>query len=164
MNYTVLYMGESKEAYYNEAFSEYRKRMNSYGTLNAVALKPAKTPGRSLSDEEIALTLSKEAAEFEKQLSLPKFQRSYKIALCIEGNQFSSEELAFRIDKIALSGKNSIVFLIGSSWGLHPSVKDRCDLKLSFSKMTFAHSLFRVMLAEQIYRAEGILHASPYHK
>ena len=164
MNYTVLYMGESKEAYYNEAFLEYQKRMNSYGTLNAVPLKPAKTLGRSLSDEEIALTLLKEAAEFEKQLSLPKFQRSYKIALCIEGNQFSSEELASRIDKIALSGKNSIVFLIGSSWGLHQSVKDRCDLKLSFSKMTFAHSLFRVMLAEQIYRAEGILHASPYHK
>ena len=76
----------------------------------------------------------------------------------------SSEALAALFEKEAISGKNTVVFLIGSSWGLHERIKKMCDLRLSFSPMTFAHSLFRVMLAEQIYRAAGILQGSKYHK
>lgn len=164
MNYTVIHMGEGKETYYKEAFSEYKKRMNAYGSLDSVALKPYKTPGRELSEDEILLALTKEAEEFEKTLSLPKYQKSYKIALCIEGKELSSEGLSALFDKVANTGKNSVVFLIGSSWGLHPRIKDLCDLRLSFSPMTFAHSLFKVMLAEQIYRAAGISAGSKYHK
>lgn len=164
MNYTVIHMGEGKEAYYKEAFSEYKKRMNAYGSLESLSLKPSKTPGRELSEDEINLALSKEAEEFEKVLSLPKYQKSYKIALCIEGKQLSSEELSRLFDKVATGGKNSVVFLIGSSWGLHERIKSQCDFRLSFSPMTFAHSLFKVMLAEQIYRAAGISAGSKYHK
>ena len=157
-------MGEGKESYYKDAFQEYQKRMNAFGSLESVALKPAKTPGRELSRDEITLALTKEAEEFEKFLSMPKFQKAYKIALCIEGKSFSSEELSRLFDKVASGGKNAVVFLIGSSWGLHERVKNLCDLRLSFSPMTFAHSLFKVMLAEQIYRAAGISAGSKYHK
>ncbi len=164
MNFTVIHMGEGKEAYYKEAFLEYQKRMNAFGSLNAIPLKPAKTPGRELSSDEIASTLEKEAREFEKQLSSPALSKSYKIALCIEGKELSSEKLSALFEKVALDGKNSIVFLIGSSWGLHERVKNLCDMKLSFSPMTFPHSLFKVMLAEQIYRASSISAGSQYHK
>lgn len=164
MNHTIIHMGESKEAWFRDAFKEYQKRMNAFGGLEDIALKPAKTPGRELSPDEITLALEKEAAEFEKLLSTPKYQKSYKIALCIEGKTLSSEGLADLFEKVAGGGKNSVVYLIGSSWGLSERVKSACDLRLSFSPMTFAHSLFRVMLAEQIYRAAGICAGSKYHK
>ena len=76
----------------------------------------------------------------------------------------SSEALSQLFDRVAGSGKNTVVFLIGSSWGLHERIKGMCDLRLSFSPMTFPHSLFKVMLAEQIYRAAGILAGNQYHK
>jgi len=164
MNFTVIHIGDGKESYYREAFSEYQKRMNAYGSLSDLSLKPAKTSGKELSPDEIRLVLEKEAQELEKVLSQPKYQKSYKIALCIEGKSLSSEELSDLFEKVANSGKNSIVFLIGSSWGISSRIKEMCDLRLSFSPMTFAHSLFRVMLAEQIYRACGILAGNQYHK
>ena len=164
MNYVILHVGETKESYYKEAFQEFKKRMNAYGSLENIVIKPAKTPGRELSDDEIRLALEKEAETIRAQLSDPKLAKSYKIALCIEGKSLSSEGLASLFEKAALNGKNTVVFLIGSSWGLHEEIKGMCDLRLSFSPMTFAHSLFRVMLAEQIYRAAGILQGSKYHK
>lgn len=164
MNFVILHMGEGKERYYKEAFDEYCKRMNSFGSLTSVPLKPWKTPGRELSPDEIRLALEKEAEIFEEKLSSPKLAKSYKIALCIEGKEMSSEALAQLIDRVAGSGWNTVVFLIGSSWGLHERIKGMCDLRLSFSPMTFPHSLFKVMLAEQIYRAAGILAGNQYHK
>jgi 23S rRNA (pseudouridine1915-N3)-methyltransferase len=164
MNFVVLHMGEGKERYYKEAFDEYCKRINSFGSLTSVPLKPYKTPGRELSPDEIRLALEKEAEIFEEKLSSQKLSKSYKIALCIEGKTMSSEALAELFDRVASSGKNTVVFLIGSSWGLHERVKAACDLRLSFSPMTFPHSLFKVMLAEQIYRASGILAGNQYHK
>ncbi|MBQ3075494.1 MAG: 23S rRNA (pseudouridine(1915)-N(3))-methyltransferase RlmH [Clostridia bacterium] len=164
MNYVVLHMGEGKERYYKEAFDEYCKRMNSFGSLTSVPLKPWKTPGRELSADEIRLALEKEAEIFEEKLASPKLSKSYKIALCIEGKEMPSEALASLFDRVAGGGKNTVVFLIGSSWGLHERIKASCDLRLSFSPMTFPHSLFKVMLAEQIYRAAGILAGNQYHK
>lgn len=164
MNYTVIHVGDPKESYYREAFEEYQKRMRSYGSLEDVSLKPAKTAGRELTKEEIRIALSKEGEEFEKILSQPKYAKSYKIALCIEGKTCSSEQLSKLFEKVAGNGKNSVVFLIGGSWGIDEKVKALCDFRLSFSPMTFAHSLFRVMLAEQIYRAAGISAGSQYHK
>ena len=152
MNYVILHMGEGKERYYKEAFDEYCKRMNSFGSLTSVPLKPWKTPGRELSLDEINLALEKEAEIFEEKLASPKLSKSYKIAL------------SQLFDRVAGSGKNTVVFLIGSSWGLHERIKGMCDLRLSFSPMTFPHSLFKVMLAEQIYRAAGILAGNQYHK
>lgn len=164
MNFVILHMGEGKESYYKEAFAEYQKRMNAFGSLVSIPLKPAKTPGRELSPDEIRLALEKEAEEFEKQLSSPKLCKSYKVALCIEGKTLSSEDLSALFEKVAGSGRNTVLFLIGSSWGLHDRIKAMCDLRLSFSPMTFPHSLFKVMLAEQIYRAAGISAGNQYHK
>lgn len=164
MNHTIIHMGEGKEAYFRQAFEEYQKRMGAFGSLQSLPLKPAKTPGRELTRDEVALALRQEEGEFEKVLSNPKYAKSFKIALCIEGKSLSSEGLSDLFEKVALGGKNSIVYLIGSSWGLSENVKKMCDLRLSFSPMTFAHSLFRVMLAEQIYRASSIAAGSKYHK
>lgn len=164
MNHTVIHVGDTKEEYFRSAFGEYQKRMNLYGSLSNLVLKPAKSAGRELREDEIGLLLEKEAEEFEKVLALPKYEKSFKIALCIEGKEMSSEALSDLFQRVAANGKNSVVYLIGSSWGIAERIKCRCDLKLSFSPMTFAHSLFRVMLAEQIYRAEGIGAGSKYHK
>jgi 23S rRNA (pseudouridine1915-N3)-methyltransferase len=157
-------MGEGKEAYFKEAFTEYQKRMKAFGSLESVPLKPAKTPGGELSEDQIRLALEKEAQEFLRLLSTPKLEKSYKVALCIEGKSLSSEAFSQKLEQIALSGKNTVVYLIGSSWGLSEDVKKKCDLRFSFSPMTFPHSLFKVMLAEQIYRAEGISAGNQYHK
>lgn len=164
MNYTILHIGEPKEAYYRDAFREYQKRMTALGGLESIALKPAHTAGRELKEEEIAQALEKEGQEFRRALSQPRFRKCLKVALCIEGKTLSSEELAQVFDRAATGGKSGVVFLVGGSWGIHSQLKQECDLRLSFSPMTFAHSLFRVMLAEQIYRAAGILAGNQYHK
>ena len=91
-------------------------------------------------------------------------QNGYTIAMCIEGKQISSEELASKISDIGVMGKSAINIIIGSSFGLHDSIKRESDFKLSFSKMTFPHQLARVMLLEQIYRAYTINNNKRYHK
>lgn len=164
MNTCIISVGEPKEPYFRDAFAEYQKRMRAYGGMESVLVKPAATPGRDLKPEEIAQTLEREGKSILQILSQPRFNRAYKIALCVEGEQLSSEGLAKALDRAALSGKSGAVFIIGSSWGLSGEVKAACDLRLSFSPMTFPHSLFRVMLAEQIYRASCILAGSKYHK
>ena len=90
--------------------------------------------------------------------------RTFVIALCIEGKQLSSEELAEKFREIQLNSYSTIAFIIGSSHGLSDEVKKRANLKLSFSKMTFPHQLMRVVLAEQIYRAFSIINGTKYHK
>ena len=97
-------------------------------------------------------------------LQLNKLQGSKKIALCVEGRQLSSEQLSAYIDRAAVDGCSSVAFVIGSSFGLSERVKARCDLRLSFSAMTFPHQLMRVILEEQIYRAFSISSGSKYHK
>ena len=91
-------------------------------------------------------------------------ERDHVTVLCIEGKKLTSEAFAAHINAAMLAGKSRMVFIIGGSFGLHPSVKRRADMLLSFSDMTFPHRLFRVMLAEQIYRAFKINNNEPYHK
>lgn len=164
MNYFIISVGEPKEAYYRDAFAEYQKRMTPFGGLESIALKPSVTPGRDLRSEEIRQTLEREGEGILHTLAQPRFSRCLKIALCVEGRELSSEELSVTLDRAANAGKSGAVFLVGSSWGLSEKVKAACDLCLSFSPMTFPHSLFRVMLAEQIYRAASILSGGKYHK
>jgi 23S rRNA (pseudouridine1915-N3)-methyltransferase len=89
---------------------------------------------------------------------------SYRIALCIEGASCSSEAFSEALSRLALEGKSSVCFLIGSSYGLDPDLKAQCECRLSLSPMTFPHHLARVMLLEQIYRAFQIREGSRYHK
>ena len=155
MNVTVVHVGDLKEKYYKEAVAEYEKRLGRFCRVKNVQIKEEKLPDDP-SASEIAAALSAEGKRILEALP----ERSYAIALCVEGKQLSSEELAAVIADAA----RDITFVIGSSHGLADSVKKACDLRLSVSKMTFPHRLMRVILAEQIYRAFSINAGSSYQK
>ena len=158
LNVTFITVGNLKESYLREAVSEYVKRMSAYCRPNIIELKEVKVPD-SPSKGEIDSALS---AEGERILAAVP-PRAYKIALCVEGKQLSSEELASSIDSASMN-YSDICFVIGSSHGLAPEVKSACHLRLSVSKLTFPHQLMRVILAEAVYRAFTIIKGTRYHK
>jgi 23S rRNA (pseudouridine1915-N3)-methyltransferase len=157
-NLTVITVGSLKEGYLREAVAEYKKRLSQYARVEEINIKEETI--RNESDaSEISRALS---AEAEKILAaLPKDAR--KIALCVEGKQYDSVELA-RIIGEAADECGKIALVIGSSHGLSEKVKSACDLRISFSKMTFPHQLMRVILYEALYRSFTILAGKKYHK
>lgn len=155
MNVTIIHAGDLKEEYYADAVKEYEKRLSRFCRIKNTEIKEEKLP-QTPSAREISAALEAEG----KKIIAAIPERSYKIALCVEGKQLSSEELAAVIDG---AGKD-LTFIIGSSFGLSDEVKKAADLRLSISKMTFPHRLMRVILAEQIYRAFSINANSSYHK
>ena len=158
LNITFITVGNLKESYLREALGEYVKRMSAFCRPNIVELKEVKVPD-SPSEVEINAALS---AEAEKILSaIPP--RAYKIAMCVEGKQLASEELAAAIEGASME-HSDICFIIGSSHGLAPEVKNACNMRLSVSKLTFPHQLMRVILAEAVYRAFTIIKGTKYHK
>lgn len=159
MNITVIALGKLKEKYLTDAISEYSKRISAYGKLQIIELNPVRLSDNP-SQTEIENALSKEAEEIKKKIP----NNSYVFSLCIEGKEKSSESFAKAINDAAINGKSNIVFIIGSSFGLSPEIKNLSDFKLSFSPMTFPHQLMRVMLLEQIYRAFQINNNGKYHK
>lgn len=159
MTIRILCVGKIKEAFYRDAIAELIKRMGRYATTEIIEVAEEKAPeGLSQAEKEQIL-----ANEGERLLGKTD-ERDHIIALCIEGKKLTSEAFAAHIRTAMLAGKSRIVLIIGGSFGLHPSVKRRADMLLSFSDMTFPHQLFRVMLAEQIYRAFKINNNEPYHK
>ncbi len=159
MNITVIALGKLKEKYLRDAIDEYSKRISAYGKLDIAELNPVRLSDNP-SQTEIDNALTKEAEEIKKKIP----NGSYVFSLCIEGKEKSSEQLASAINDVTLNGKSSIVFIIGSSFGLSPEIKKLSDCRLSFSPMTFPHQLMRVMLLEQIYRAFQINSNGKYHK
>lgn len=159
MNITVIALGKLKEKYLRDAVDEYTKRISAYGKVDIIELNPVRLSD-SPSQTEIDNALIKEAEEIKKKIP----NGSYVFSLCIEGKEQSSEQLARSIKEVTLNGKSSIVFIIGSSFGLSPEIKRLSDCRLSFSPMTFPHQLMRVMLLEQIYRAFQINNNGKYHK
>ena len=151
-------IGTLKEDYLREAVKEYEKRLSGFCHVEQVNLKEAKLPNDP-SDGDVRRALAEEA----KAILAAMPERSYKIAMCVEGKQFSSEELAAKLDS-AFSASNELCFVIGSSHGLDDSVKSAADLKLSVSKMTFPHQLMRVLLLEGVYRCMNIIKGTKYHK
>ena len=151
-------VGTLKEDYLREAVKEYSKRLSGFCNVVEVNIKEAKLPNDP-SDGDIKRALAEEA----KAILAAMPDRSYKIAMCVEGKQFSSEELATRLEG-AFSAANEICFVIGSSHGLDDSVKNAADLRLSVSKMTFPHQLMRVLLLEGVYRCMNIIKGTKYHK
>ena len=156
---TILCVGKLKEPFYMQAVSEYQKRLSRHCKLEIVEL-PEQKLGDDPSDAEIEQSLQKEAALIEEKL--PK--GGALIAMCVEGTALSSIQLSQKMQQFASRGASQLTFLIGSSFGLHPSVKQKADFRLSMSPMTFPHHLFRVMLLEQIYRAYQIESGTKYHK
>ena len=154
----IITVGTLKEAYLRDAAAEYEKRLGAFCKLSQVNLKEEKLPD-SPSDAEIKTALSKEAQKILAEMP----RRAYKIALCVEGRQMSSEELAERLGDVSAT-HGEVCIVIGSSHGLDEAVKSACDLRLSFSKLTFPHQLMRVILLEAIYRGFNILKGTHYHK
>jgi 23S rRNA (pseudouridine1915-N3)-methyltransferase len=151
-------IGTLKEEYLREAVKEYEKRLSGFCHVEQVNLKEAKLPSDP-SDGDVRRALAEEA----KAILAAMPERSYKIAMCVEGKQFSSEELAAKLDS-AFSASNELCFIIGSSHGLDDSIKNAADLRLSVSKMTFPHQLMRVLLLEGVYRCMNIIKGTKYHK
>ena len=156
---TVLCVGKLKEKFYAEAVAEYSKRLKRHCTLEIIELPESRLPDDP-SPAEIRQALATEAALIEGKL--PK--GGAVIAMCIEGKELSSPALAEKMEQFALGGASQLTFLIGGSVGLDSALKQKADLRLSMSPMTFPHHLARIMLLEQIYRAYQILSGSKYHK
>ena len=156
---TILCVGKLKEKFYAEAVAEYSKRLKRHCTLEIIELPESRLPDDP-SPAEIRQALAGEAALIEARL--PK--GGAVIAMCIEGKELSSPALAEKVEQFGLSGASQLTFLIGGSVGLDASLKEKADLRLSMSPMTFPHHLARIMLLEQIYRAYQILAGSKYHK
>ena len=158
MKITVIALASLKEKYLKEAADEYIKRLGAFCNLKIIELDPVRLPEKP-SYAEISAALSREAEIIAKKIPAGDFV----VPLCIEGKQFSSEEFAEMLEEKVNIGRG-VTFIIGSSCGLSDDIKRRADLKLSFSKMTFPHKLFRVMLLEQLYRAFKICSGGAYHK
>ena len=155
----VIAVGRLKEKFYLDAAAEYAKRLAAFCDFRLIELPEERLPDNP-SPAQIAAALAREAEAVRGKL-----QRGDFLCVCTpEGREFSSEELAGKLAELKLSGRSGACFVIGSSFGLDESLKRQADLRLSFSKMTFPHHLFRVMLLEQLYRAESIQSGSRYHK
>lgn len=159
LNVNIVCLGRLKEDYLKAACKEYEKRLGTMCKLTIAELEPVSLP-QNPSDKQIENALSKEAEMIEAKL----LKNAVTYAMCIEGKQKSSEELAEEFSDIAVGGRSAVNFIIGSSFGLAPEIKAKADYRLSMSKMTFPHQLARVMLLEQIYRAHSINAGSKYHK
>lgn len=154
----LISVGSLKESYLKDAIAEYSKRLSAFCNLEITELKEYKLPDNP-SKSDISKALGDEAERIRKAIPA----KSYKIALCVEGKQLSSEELAEKIEEISqISG--CICLVIGSSHGIDSSLKSECDMRLSVSKLTFPHQLMRVMMLEIIYRAMNIIKGTKYHK
>ncbi|MGL4571624.1 MAG: 23S rRNA (pseudouridine(1915)-N(3))-methyltransferase RlmH [Clostridium sp.] len=159
MNITLITVGKLKEKYLKQAIDEYAKRLSRYCKLDIIELQDEKTPDNASDKEEVQIK------EKEGRSILSKIKdNSYVVAMDLKGKQLTSEELSSFVEKCGVTGNSNIVFVIGGSLGLSDEVIRRADYKLCFSKMTFPHQLFRVMLLEQVYRAFRIMKNEPYHK
>lgn len=159
MNITIITVGKIKEKYLRDAIDEYSKRLSRYCKLDIIELPDEKTPDNASEKEELMIK------DKEGDLILSKVKdNAYVIALDLKGKQLSSEELATFMDDCAVRGDSNLTFIIGGSLGISQKVLARANYKLCFSKMTFPHQLFRVMLLEQIYRGFRINKGEPYHK
>ena len=156
---TLITMGKLKEPFYLSAAAEYEKRMKGYCTFRLLELPEYRLP-EDPSPAEIATGLEKEAEQILSKI--PK--GAWFCVLTTEGKTLSSEAFAQKLKEVKLSGKSSACFLIGSSFGMAQRIKDKADFKLSMGPMTFPHHLARVMVLEQLYRAEAIQAGSKYHK
>lgn len=148
----IICVGKLKESYLKEAQLEYLKRLKKYTSVNLIELTDS-----NIDDEKIAL--EKEKEQILKYIK----QKDYIITLEIEGKELSSIELADKLDKTLITSSD-ITFIIGGSYGIHHDIKEKSNYKLSFSKMTFPHQLFRILLLEQLFRSYKILNNEKYHK
>lgn len=159
MKINVIAIGKLKERYWEDAIREYSKRLSAYCTLEIIELKESPV-GSNPSEAEEAAAIREEGREILGRIK----REDYVISLEIKGKVLDSEELAWNLERLAISGRSTVDFVIGGSMGLSEEVSQRADLRLSFSAMTFPHQMMRVILLEQIYRSFKIIRGETYHK
>lgn len=155
----IIAIGDLKEKYLRDACEEYKKRLGAWVRVEEIVLKEEKLPDNP-TDAQIKAGLVAEEKKILEKIS----QKAYVIAMCVEGKQLSSQELAAKFEEITNCGYSEIVLIIGSSFGMTDTVKSRADFRLSVSKLTFPHQLLRVILYEATYRALSIVKGTKYHK
>ncbi|MBR1385739.1 MAG: 23S rRNA (pseudouridine(1915)-N(3))-methyltransferase RlmH [Bacilli bacterium] len=148
----IICVGNIKEKYFTEAIKEYLKRISKFHQLDIIEVE-------DVGNNDKITILRKEKEKILKYVN----KKDYIITLEIDGNEESSIDFANRLNNIFI-GNSNITFIIGGSYGLDAEIKKLSNYKLSFSKMTFPHQLFRVILLEQIYRAFKINNNEEYHK
>ena len=159
MKITLLTVGKLKEKYLLAGIKEYMKRLSRYTKIEIIEIPDEKAP------ESLSLAEMEQVKHKEGQKILAKCPKdSFKFALAIDGQNYSSEELAKTMQQLQTRGQSHFTFIIGGSLGLSDEVLKTCDAYLSFGKMTFPHQLMRLILLEQIYRTFKINHNEPYHK
>jgi len=159
MQVHLVAVGKIKEKYLQMGISDYEKRLRPYVKLQIMEISEEKRPATTSSAGESAAKIK----EGERILAMIP-ENSYVIALDVQGQTWSSEELAGVFRQWELAGQNNLAFVIGGDLGLSHAVLERSDMQLSLSKMTFTHPMARILLLEQIYRAFRILRGEPYHK
>ena len=158
MTVNIICVGKIKESYFSEAAAEFEKRLSRFCNINIIQI-PDKSIPENPSEAQCAEVLLKEGEQILKKVG----KSDFVVAMCIEGKQLSSEQLAEKLRLIQMQS-STIDFIIGGSLGLSEEIKRRADFKLSMSSMTFPHRIARIMLEEQIYRAFKINANETYHK
>ena len=155
----MLCVGKLREPFWRDAAAEYLKRLSPFGKIRVLEIDEARLPDTP-KPAQIAAALGQEGKRILEKL--PK--GAHVTALCVEGSEFTSEQLAGQLEKTAGDGVSELAFIIGGAWGLSPEVKSAAKTRLSLSRLTFPHQLARVLLLEQLYRAFSILSNGKYHK
>ncbi|WP_040712163.1 23S rRNA (pseudouridine(1915)-N(3))-methyltransferase RlmH [Paenibacillus curdlanolyticus] len=155
----IATIGKLKEKYLVMGIAEYAKRLGPYVKLVLTEVPDEKAP-ETMSPAEEAQVRDREGERLLAQIK----PDAHVIALALDGELWSSEDLAMQLDKLATYGKSHVAFVIGGSTGLSPAVLRRAQQKLSFGRMTLPHQLMRLVLIEQVYRAVKINRGEPYHK
>lgn len=159
VNLTVLCVGRLKERWWRDACDEYIKRLSAFCRAEVVEVEEERAP-ENPSPAQLQQVITAEGKRLLGKIPAD----AAVIALCIEGKELSSPQLAEKLETLAVSGINRAVLVIGGSWGLSDEVKARARIRLSMSPMTFPHQLARVMVLEQLYRAAQIQTGGRYHK
>ena len=159
LSVTLLAVGRLKDRFYEDAAAEYVKRLGAYAKMNIVEVRAAELP-EDPNPAQVENALRKEGRALLEKLPA----NALAVALCVEGKQYASEDVAALLTDAAVGGRPNVVFIIGGSYGLSDEVKKRADVRLSMSRMTFPHRLARVMLLEQLYRGFKIARGETYHK
>ena len=193
LNIRLICVGKLKERFYTDAANEYIKRLSSYCKLEVIEISECRlsTGGVCIKpevenlksglksdmavryrqvneelqaprclDSQVIFALNKERAAIEAKMP----NGAVNIAMCIEGRELDSYGLSDLLTDCAIQGESRLCFIIGGSFGLHDNIKKIADIRLSMSKMTFPHTLARIMLLEQLYRAFKIAEGGKYHK
>lgn len=159
MKITIIGPGKLKEKYLKDGIAEFAKRLSSYAKIEIIEVADEKCP-ENLSPADMDIVKKKEGERILNRIK----RDSYIVTLELEGKLLSSEELAKKVESLAIGGNYHITFIIGGSLGLHEDVRKLSKFKLCFSPMTFPHQMMKLILLEQIYRSFRIIRGEPYHK